>query len=147
MFVHVLGDYVDVFRAHGYDNLFSRWSLSGYVNLGPCFLMVVLCNIVHFDNFSFDNFGKASLILRISVVLPLVACAKDLVFLWYLDLARVLVLGLGRIGEEVLKMLASLFLVWLAIVMGVPLLLKLDATDYQSVLEFLSAKSLFQLEL
>jgi len=44
-------------------------------------------------------------------------------------------------------MLAGLFLVWLAIVIEASLLLKLDATDYQSVLEFLSAKSLFQLEL
>lgn len=79
--------------------------------------------------FSFDNLGKASFILRISAALSLIACTKDLMLLWCLDLARILALGLGRIGGEVLEMLASFSLLGFTDKFGMSSLLKF-ATIY-----------------
>ena len=85
---------VNVVLAH---DLLPREALSDH-NFECVFwleLYVTLCiSIIFFA----DNLGKASLIFRISSVFPLVACANDLMFLWCLDLAKMLVLGLGGIG-------------------------------------------------
>jgi len=71
--------------------------------------------------------GKASFNFRISLAFPFVACAKDLVFLWYLDLARMLTLGLGEIGEKILDMLARLVLLF-TFVLGISFLLNYETT-------------------
>ena len=70
--------------------------------------------------------GKAFLILKISSAVPLVAWAKDLVLLWYLNLAKTLVLGLGGIEGGVLEILARLSL-WFTLTLGMAFLLKFDA--------------------
>jgi len=77
--------------------------------------------------FFVDSLGKTSFIFRISLAFPFVACAKDLVFLWCLDLARILVLDLGGIEERILDILARLVLLF-TFVLGMSFLLNCEAT-------------------
>ena len=87
--------------------------------------------------FFVDSLEKASFIFRISSAFPFVACAKDLVFLWCLDLARTLALGLEGIGGGILDMLAGLVLLF-TFVLGMSFLLNCEATHCQKVLDLLS---------
>ena len=77
--------------------------------------------------FFVDSLEKASFNFRITSAFPFVACAKDLVFLWCLDLARMLILGLGGIKEEILDMLARLVLLF-TFVLGMSFLLNCETT-------------------
>ena len=97
--------------------------------------------------FSFNSLENISFILRMSIALPFVACTKDVILLWCLDLARVLVLGLEGIGRRILEMLAGFSWLGFTDAFGMSFLLKLAATHYQKVLDFSLASSLSQPEL
>ena len=103
-------DGVDIILAHGYDNLFPRGAFSGHVNLRTYLLLVSYVILCISMIFFVGNLGKASFIFNMSSVLPLVACTKDLMFLWCLDFAKTLALGLGGIGGGILDILARLVL-------------------------------------
>ena len=90
-----------------------------------------------------DNLEKVSLILKMSLVLPL---TNDLIFLWYLDLAKMLALGLGGMGGRILDILARLVLIFSPVI-GIFFLLNCKATHCQKVLELLSGMSLSHPEL
>jgi len=77
--------------------------------------------------FFVDSLEKASFNFRITSAFPFVACAKDLVFLWCLGLARMFILGLGGIKEEILDMLARLVLLF-TFVLGISFLLNCKTT-------------------
>ena len=96
--------------------------------------------------FFVDSLGKASFNFRLFSAIPFVACAKDLVFLWCLDLARMLILGLGEIGEGILNILARLVLLF-TFVLGMSFLLSCEATHYRKVLNLSSTRSLSHSEL
>ena len=96
--------------------------------------------------FFVDSLGKASFNFRISSVFPFVACAKDLVFLWCLDLARTLVLGLGEIRGEILDILTGLVLLF-TFMLGMSFLLNCEMTHCRKVLNLSSTRSLSHPEL
>jgi len=73
MSVSLFYDNVHIFLAYGNDDLFSRWIFSSYIDFWPNLLIVVESNIMYFNDFLDISFGKTSLILRISSILPLVA--------------------------------------------------------------------------
>jgi len=72
---------VDIVLAHGYNDLFPKGAFGDHADLRTYFLIGIVCNIVHFDNFIVNSLEKASFIFNMSFILPLVACAKNLIFL------------------------------------------------------------------
>ena len=114
--------------------------------LGHIFLLVSCVILCISMIFFVGNLEKASFIFNMSSVLSLVACVKDLMFLWYLDFAKTLALGLSGIGGGILDMLAGLVLFLFSMV-SMFFIINCETIHWWKVLELLSAMSLFYPEL